>query len=138
VLCYLWLLTGIVEILDSVLLAVHASLTRTELWLGLGGILAATLTPMIFWIRHLRRRVWAHSVRALELAKGMRSFVGVGVATYGVGMLLFRLTDAVVGMERITTRGYVDVFPFALSVLVGLGSWLWYFLERRNTRWLPR
>lgn len=133
-LCYLWLLTGFVEVLGAAIHGLNASLTRTELWLGLGGILATTLTPMIFWIRYLKRRVWRHSVRALGLAKGMRRFVGVGIATYGVTVLLLRLVDSVVGMKKIDPPYYIQILPFGLSLLVALGAWFWLTLERRRER----
>lgn len=130
--CYLWLLTGFVEVLSTVVRGLNATLTRTELWLSLGGILAATLTPTIFWVRYLRRRVWKHSVRAIGLAKSMRRFVGVGIATYGVSVLLLRLVDGVVGMEKINPPGYLQVIPFGLSLLVALSAWLWLVLDRRQ------
>jgi len=132
VVCYLWLLTGFVEVLSTVVRGLDATLTRTELWLSLGGILATTLTPTIFWIRYLMRRVWQHSVRALELAKGMRRFVGVGIATYGVSVLFLRLVDGVVGMEKVNPPHYLQVIPFGLSLVVALCAWLWLVLERRR------
>jgi hypothetical protein len=134
VLCYVWMATGFVEVLATVVRGVGANLTRTELWLLLGGILATTLTPMIFWIRFLVRRVWRHSVRALDLAKGMRRFVGVGIAAYGASVLLLRLADGVVGLNKVNPPYYLQVIPFGISLLVALYAWAWLYLERRRDR----
>ena len=68
------------------------------------GSFAATLTPLILWVRQLARG-WGNSVRAVQLADGMRRVIMVSIATSALCALTIRLVDVIVRGAAARSRG---------------------------------
>ncbi|WP_170319501.1 serine/threonine-protein kinase [Polyangium spumosum] len=72
-----------------------ANLTVSESVLLLLLIPVALATPIILFIRHMRKTVWANTVKAIELLGRLRRPVVVGLCAYGFGSMLVRLIESV-------------------------------------------
>jgi serine/threonine-protein kinase len=132
---FVWLFTGIFEVVVAAVQAAGRTLTGSETWLVFAAIFAVAVTPSVFWVRHLMRRVWNHSVRALRLSHVMFRVVGVGVAGYGGGAILVHLSGAL-GSD--STTFLARTFPLLASLLAAAGAWLLMWRdqlqgERRGT-----
>jgi len=93
---YFWVLAGLIDALAGIVRLTHGSgnVTKSEAVLITIGSFAATLTPLILWVRSLARG-WNNSVRALELAEGMRRVTMVSICASGIGALTVRLIEVV-------------------------------------------
>jgi serine/threonine protein kinase len=94
---YLWIVAGVIDALAGIVRSVRgtSNLTSAEAVLIVVGSVAATLTPLVVWVRRLSRG-WGNSVQAIRLAESMRRVTMVAVATSGIGALLVRLFEVVV------------------------------------------
>jgi hypothetical protein len=88
---FFWLCACLLELILATAAAVDAEVTLSERRLVFVGVLAVIITPAVFWSRHLVRRVWQNSVRALELAHLLTRVIGSGLAGLAVGSLLMTL-----------------------------------------------
>jgi serine/threonine-protein kinase len=59
------------------------------------GVGFALLTPLILAVRHVWKKVWDNTMKAVELAETLRRPVVVGLAAYGLASLLVRLIEVV-------------------------------------------
>jgi serine/threonine-protein kinase len=135
VLGFCWLVGGVFDAVVGIAGAAGRVLTGSEAWLVFAGICAVALTPTVFWIRHLVRRVWPHSVRALRLAHVMARLVGVGVAGYGVASVAGRTVGGLGGNDGSMV---VLLLPLTTSLLAAGVAWLLIWRdqlagERRGT-----
>jgi serine/threonine-protein kinase len=73
----------------------RANLEPLEAALLLVGVAFTLLTPAILAGRHLQRRVWGNSVKAVELSEALRRPVLAALVAYGFASLLVRLLEAV-------------------------------------------
>jgi positive regulator of sigma E activity len=117
--------------------AALVEVTLSERRLVFVGVLAVILTPFIFWIRHLVRRVWQNSVRALELAHLLTRIIGCGLAGLAVGAMIGTLA---VNLGTSTGEGFLArTMPLWLSLLGGGIGWLVASADRRSadrrSRW---
>lgn len=126
-LTFLWILSGLFELTLASTTAAGRVLTASETWLVLAGIFAVLVTPSIFWVRHLMRRVWSHSVRALSLSHAMMRIVSVGVAGYGAAELVVRLFGGLGGGSQ---TFFARTFPLWASVLFAGASWFLLWRDR--------
>jgi serine/threonine-protein kinase len=135
VVAYLWVLAGLIDALAGIVRLVRGpegNVTKPEAVLITVGALAATLTPLILWVRQLARG-WGNSVRALQLADGMRRVMTLSIAASGVGALGIRLVEVIgrgQGLE-VAAPAWSPVL-FVLSVLGGLLAFFSLRLERRK------
>ena len=72
-----------------------ANLTVSESVLLLLLIPVALATPIILFIRFMRKTVWENTVKAIELLGRLRRPVIVGLCAYGFGSMLVRLIESV-------------------------------------------
>ena len=103
VVAYVWVMAGLIDALAGIVRLVRGSsgnVTKPEAVLITVGALAATLTPLILWVRQLARG-WGNSVRALQLADGMRRVMTMSIAASGVGALTVRLIEVIVREQAI-------------------------------------
>jgi serine/threonine-protein kinase len=132
---YLWVLAGLVDALSGIVRVVRGStgnVTKPEAVLMTMGSLAATLTPLILWIRQLARG-WGNSVRAVQLADGMRRVATVSIATSGVGALTIRLGEVIVRGQAAEVAWPVwSPILFVASILGGLLAFASIKFERRK------
>jgi hypothetical protein len=94
VLAYLWAGACLADALASMLVLIRggeAKASSTEAILIFGVVVALSLTPTIFWLRHLVRSVWGNSSRALEAAALLRRLTLAGVVFYAAAALAVRL-----------------------------------------------
>jgi serine/threonine-protein kinase len=59
------------------------------------GVGFALLTPVGLAVRHVWKRVWGNTMKAIELAELLRRPVITGLAAYGLASLLVRLIEVV-------------------------------------------
>ena len=94
VLAYVWAGACLADALASMLVLMRggeAKASSTEAILIVGVVVALSLTPTIFWLRHLARSVWRNSSRALEAAALLRRVTLAGVVFYAAAALAVRL-----------------------------------------------
>jgi serine/threonine-protein kinase len=135
VITYLWVLAGLVDALSGIVRMVRGSsgnVQKTEAVLMTVGSLAATLTPLILWIRHLARG-WGNSVRAVQLADGMRRVATVSIAVSGIGALTIRLIEVIARGQAAEVAGPVwSPVLFVASAVGGLLAYASIKFERRK------
>jgi serine/threonine protein kinase len=135
VVAYFWVLAGLVDALAAIVRLSRGgmgSITKPEAVLITIGSLAATLTPLILWVRMLARG-WNNSVRALELAEGMRRVVMVSICASGIGALTIRLIEVVFrGQPQEVAWGAWSLVLFIASLFGGLVALLSLRFERRK------
>jgi serine/threonine-protein kinase len=91
---YVWAGACLADALASMLVLTRGGETKassTEAVLIAGVVVALSLTPTIFWLRHLSRSVWRNSSRALEAAALLRRVTLAGVVFYAAAALALRL-----------------------------------------------
>jgi hypothetical protein len=137
VLAFVWLAAFLLELILASTSAAGVEVTLSERRLTFVGVLAVTITPAVFWGRHLVRRVWQHSVRALELAHLLSRVVGSALTALAAGALLVTL-----GVNLGLSTGesfWARTMPLWLSLLGGGGGWLVATVDRRTpdrrSRW---
>jgi serine/threonine-protein kinase len=134
VLGYGWILGGLVDAVSGILLTVRGgspNITKTEALLITSAAFATTLTPLVLWVRRLGRG-WGNSVRAVELAEGMRRVAAFAIGASGIGALVIRLMEVVLRAQALDVA-----WPFWSPVLFGaslLGAWVAYFSLRMERR----
>jgi len=135
VVAYFWVLAGLVDALSAIVRLSRGgmgNITRSEAVLITIGSLAATLTPLILWIRMLARG-WNNSVRALQLADGMRRIVMVSICASGIGALTVRLIEVVFrGQPQEVAWAAWSLVLFVTSLFGGLVALLSLRFERRK------
>jgi len=132
---YGWVLAGLIDALSGIVRLVRGSggnVTKPEAVLITMGSLAATLTPLILWIRQLARG-WGNSVRAVQLADGMRRVTMASIAASGVGALAIRLIDVIVRDQAhdIAWAAWSPIL-FVASLLGGFLAFLSLRIDRRK------
>ncbi len=115
----LWLIGGAVDAFGGVVRYVReGDLTSTESVMLVIGCVFAVLTPMVLFIRTVKRTIWPNTVRAVELAGDLKRTATAAFATYGGVAILSRATFTVILRDSSgLTSGFWDAMLFALSVL---------------------
>jgi len=116
---------------DAPPLTLGGRLTPNESLLVALGILAATITPLLIWIRHLARKVWPNTASSVAFAGRAKASLVTGIITYGLGMLALLITESVVLRQSPGTLQTLWGVPIvAASFAMLLISW-WMFARRR-------
>jgi serine/threonine-protein kinase len=134
VVAYFWVLAGLVDALAGIVRFSRGAgtITKPEAVLITIGSLAATLTPLILWVRMLARG-WNNSVRALQLAEGMRRVTMVSICASGIGALTIRLIEVVFrGQPQEVAWAAWSLVLFGTSIFGGLVALLSLKFERRK------
>ena len=134
VVAYFWVLAGLVDALGGIvrLSRGNGNVTKPEAVLITIGSFAATLTPLILWVRMLARG-WNNSVRALQLSEGMRRVTMVSICASGIGALTVRLIEVVFrGQPQEVSWAAWSLVLFGTSIFGGLVALLSLRFERRK------
>jgi serine/threonine-protein kinase len=134
VVAYFWVLAGLVDALAGIVRISRGSgmITKPEALLITIGSLAVTLTPLILWVRMLARG-WNNSVRALQMAEGMRRVTMVSICASGIGALTIRLIEVVFrGQPLEVAWAAWSLVLFGTSIFGGLVALLSLRFERRK------
>jgi serine/threonine protein kinase len=127
-LAYVWLVGGTIGIVADVVRLVRgtgSTLSATEAILVATGTVVATATPGVLWVRHVARRIWSNSVRAVALARRLRRALFASVAAYGFGALAVHLTEGVVERASLGTSGALsNLVLFGIALGVAAVAWL--------------
>jgi hypothetical protein len=134
---FLWLCVFLFELILASAAAAGAELTLSERGLVLVVVLGVLLTPFVFWIRHLVRRIWPNSVRALELAHMLTRTIGTGLAGLAIGAMLLTLG---INLSMTTSDSFwARIVPLLMSLIGGGLGWLVAIADRRaadrRSRW---
>jgi serine/threonine protein kinase len=134
VVAYFWVLAGLVDALAGIVRLSRGAgtVTRPEAMLITIGSFAVTVTPLILWVRMLARG-WSNSVRALQLAEGMRRVTMVSICASGIGALTVRLIEVVFrGQPQEVAWAAWSLVLFGTSLFGGLVALLSLRFERRK------
>jgi serine/threonine-protein kinase len=134
VVAYFWVLAGLIDALAGIVRLTHGAgnITKSEAVLITIGSFAATLTPLILWVRSLARG-WNNSFRALELAEGMRRVTMVSICASGIGALTVRLIEVVFRSQpQEVAWAAWSLVLFITSIFGGLVALLSLRFERRK------
>ncbi len=108
-------------------LVTGSAIGATELSIVAVGVAVAMLTPAILWIRNIGRTIWRNSVLSMVLARRLRAFVAVALATLGLATVVVGVVGRFVSLEpRMTV---IDLVVAGLSALGGLVA---YFLTPKE------
>lgn len=134
---FLWLCVFLFELILASASVAGTEVTLSERRLVLVVVLGVLLTPFVFWIRHLVRRVWQNSIRALELAHMLSRMIGTGLAGLAIGAMLLTL-GVNLGMTT-SDNFWARIVPLLSSLIGGGLGWLVAIADRRSadrrSRW---
>jgi serine/threonine-protein kinase len=116
---------------EGATLSVGGKLTFNEAILVSLGVLAATITPLLVWIRHLARRVWPNTSTSVGFAARARASLAAGMGTFGVLTLSLGLLESVVFRQ---SPGAFQATWSAPIVVASLSSLLiaWWMVGHRK------
>jgi serine/threonine protein kinase len=134
---YVWLVAGVVAaVIDGVRWGRGARAYPEQMaimLIALGAVLT-TATPLVLWIRHLSQRVWANSMKCVDLARRFGRIVGVAIGVYGLGALGVHAVESVWWRRPISAlRPQWYVYLFAASMLAALLVWVVGQVQRRQS-----
>jgi hypothetical protein len=116
---------------EAATLSLGGRLTHNEAVLVSLGVLAATLTPLLVWIRLVARKVWPNTSTSVGFAARARSSLMAGMVSYGLLTLALGLFEAVVMCQ---SPGTFQATWSAPIVALSLGCTLvtWWLLGNRK------
>ncbi|MFW6051963.1 MAG: serine/threonine-protein kinase [Myxococcota bacterium] len=133
---YLWVVAGLVAlVIDSVRWGRGPRAYPEEMAILLiaVGTVVATATPLVLWVRHLKRSVWSSSLRCVDTARRVGRILGVTVAVYGLASLgLHTVEQAWWRRPRAIFEPKWYVWMFAGSMVAGFLVWAAGQLMRRR------
>jgi serine/threonine-protein kinase len=110
-----------------------AHITGTEATFLVVGLACALLLPVILAARHVRRRIWGNSARAVALAERLARPVAVGLCAVGFAELLIRF------METVVLRGAAglawpvwDLLLFVMGGVAAAGAYVMHAAELKR------
>jgi serine/threonine-protein kinase len=116
---------------DAPALALGGKLTANESVLVALGVLAATITPLLIWVRHLARKVWRNTASSVAFAARAKASLSAGISTYGLSMLALAITESVVLRQSPGTLQTVWGVPIVVASFAMLLI-TWWMLARRR------
>lgn len=116
---------------DAPALTLGGKLTPNESLLVALGVLAATITPLLIWVRHLGRRVWPNTASSVAFAGRAKASLAAGIVTYGLSMLALTITESVVMRQSPGTLQTVWGVPIIAAAFAMLLI-TWWMLARRR------
>src|SRR5664280_1391854 len=116
---------------EAATLSLGGKLTHNEAVLVSLGVLAATVTPLLVWIRLVARKVWPNTSTSVGFAARARSSLMAGMVSYGLLTLALGLFEAVVMCQN---PGAFQATWSAPIVALSLGCLLvtWWLLGNRK------
>ena len=127
--------TTIVRLMSSTpegaTLSVGGKLTRNEAILVSLGVLAATITPLLVWIRHVVRKVWPNTSASVGFAARARTSLTAAIVCFGILTLSLSLLESVIIRQ---TPGALQATWSAPIVVASLGCLLttWWMAGHRK------
>ncbi len=113
----LWMIVGAVDALGGVVRYLRGDeLTSVETILLTVGASLVVASPAAFFMVHVKRKVWPNSVKAMELARDVRSVFLWAVVTYGLAALGLRAGLTVYARQSVLLgNGFWDFTAFGVS-----------------------
>jgi len=97
-------------------------LTPTELVLGVLAVLGSVFTPVLLFLRWIRKNYWNNSARMVNLVAAVRGPVVAGLVLYGLAALCGRALDAMgprfLDASAPNASGWIGWAPFFFGVAV--------------------
>ncbi len=116
---------------EGATLSLGGRLTRNEAILVSIGVLAATLTPLLVWVRHLARKVWPNTSTSVGFAARARSSLTAGIVCFGVLTLSLNLLESVILRQSPGALQAIWSAPIVATSLVFLIATWWFAVHRR-------
>jgi serine/threonine-protein kinase len=120
---YFWVAALVLDALASLVRATKGeglANSTTETWLVVLGVAATSVTPLVFWLRFVKRNVWGNSVRSVDVASMLRRVVLTSSVAYGIASLVLRVLDTAV-IANLNPGGPLWS-PLLLAVALGAGT----------------
>jgi serine/threonine-protein kinase len=123
---FLWLVANVTIAVGAILrLSREADITASESVLLPIAALAASLTPLIVWVRHLMREVWPSTPRSIEMGGRLRRTVLYSAAAYGLTALFVQLLESIVNRSGVgVARPGWALVAFQVGLLVAIVTWV--------------
>lgn len=117
---------------EGATLSVGGRLTLNEAILVSLGVFAATITPLLVWIRHVARKVWPNTSASVGFAARARASLASGMVCFGVLTLSLGLLESVIFRQSPGTFQATWSAPIAVASLSSLLTAWWMFGHRRG------
>ena len=128
--------TSIVRLMTSApegaTLSLGGKLTRNEAILVSIGVLAATLTPLLVWVRHVARKVWPNTSASVGFAAKARLSLAAGIMCFGVLTLSLSLLESLIIRQSPGTLQAIWSAPIVVTSLSCLITTWWFVGHRRG------
>jgi hypothetical protein len=126
ILSYLWVTAGIVVFAVDIIRWVGGrgqAVTGKEVLILVIGMLLASATPLVLWVRYLRQQVWRNTPRCLRLKDTLRAGLAASVLTYGVLAFAIVLVEgSVLRLPLGQSKGGWDGLAILPALLVGVAA----------------
>jgi serine/threonine protein kinase len=125
VVAYVWAGGCLADALASLLALVRGGQSKassTEALLITGVVVAVSLTPTVFWLRHLAKTVWRNSSRSLTAAALLRRVTLISMVLYAVAALSIRLVSELSPWQLPGGGEYQGILLSTASLVAGVAA----------------
>ncbi|HEY4160260.1 MAG TPA: serine/threonine-protein kinase [Polyangiaceae bacterium] len=121
-----WLFLNLVAVAAALVRLLRGNdLSSAEVTLSMVGVLATLSSPLVMWVRHLRRDVWPSTPRAVEVLGRLRRSTLYSVAAYGFSAVLVQVFEGVLSRNGLgVSRPGWALFSFTVAFAVAALTWL--------------
>ena len=116
---------------EGATLSLGGKLTRNEAILVTIGVAAATVTPLLVWVRHVIKKVWPNTSTSVAFAARARASLTAGIVWYGILMLALNLLESVIIRQSPGTLQAIWSAPIVATSLGFLISTWWFAGHRK-------
>ncbi len=117
---------------EGATLSIGGKLTRNEAILVSVGVAAATITPLLVWIRHVARKVWPNTSTSVAFAARARASLTAGIVWYGILTLSLNLLESTIIRQSPGTLQAIWSAPIIVTSLSFLITTWWFAGHRKG------
>jgi len=117
---------------EGATLTLGGKLTHNESILVTLGVLAATITPLLVWARHVARRVWPNTSTSVGFAARARASLTAGMVSFGILTLALSLLESVIIRQSPGTFQATWSAPIVVASLSFMLTTWWLARNRKG------
>ena len=117
---------------EGATLSLGGKLTRNEALLVSIGAAAATITPLLVWIRHVAKKVWPNTSTSVAFAARARASLTAGIVWYGILTLSLNLLESTIIRQSPGTLQAIWSAPIMVTSLSFLITTWWFAGQRKG------
>jgi serine/threonine-protein kinase len=124
---YVWAASCLADALASLLALIRdgqSKATSTEALLIAGVVMAVSLTPTVFWVRHLAKTVWRNSSRSLTAAALLRRVTLISMVFYAVAALSVRVISDLLPWKLPGGSEFYGLLLSTASLVAGVAAFI--------------